>query len=94
MSEFVWDQKKAELNLSKHGVSFVEAKTVFKDPISITIYDEAHSDEEDRFITIGMSTAGRLLVVVHTDQRRSVRLITARRATRKEARGYGQDSRR
>jgi uncharacterized DUF497 family protein len=78
---FEWDEAKASDNLSKHGVSFAEASTVFADPLSRTIPDPLHSDEEDRFVTLGESASGHTLVVVHTHRRENVRIISARRAT-------------
>jgi len=86
--EFEWDQEKAESNLKKHGVSFPEATTVFADPLSLTNHDPDHSDREDRYITIGESIYGNLLVVAHTDRGDTVRIISARYATRREIRGY------
>ena len=65
---FEWDEKKADQNIKKHGVSFEEAATVFGDPFSITIYDPLHSKEEDRFVILGMSNKNRILVVVHTER--------------------------
>ena len=86
--DFEWDDTKAESNERKHGVSFVEAVTVFADPLSLTGYDPGHSDDEDRYITIGTSVAGRLLVISHTDRGDKVRLISAREASRRERRDY------
>ena len=85
---FSWDGKKAELNLRKHGVSFEEASTVFGDELSITIEDPDHSFEEHRFITIGESAQGRLVVVVHADREATIRIISARQARGGEARKY------
>jgi len=87
---FDWDPVKAESNEAKHGVTFDEAATIFADSASITIHDEAHStSEEDRWITLGMSDAGRLLVVVHTDlDDLTIRIISSRKATRAESSGY------
>ena len=65
---FEWDRGKAKSNLSKHGVSFEEAATVFGDPLSLTISYPGHSDEEDRFVTIGVSSMLRTIVLVHTDR--------------------------
>jgi uncharacterized DUF497 family protein len=78
---FEWDPQKAKLNLKKHGVSFDEAVTVFYDPLSATFDDPDHSDEEQRYITIGFSSQGRFLVVGHTERGEIVRIISARRAT-------------
>jgi uncharacterized DUF497 family protein len=86
--DFQWDENKASVNQAKHGVTFEEAATVFADPLSLTISDPAHSQKEDRFVTLGTSHNGKLLVVVHTDRGDSVRIISARRATRKERKNY------
>jgi uncharacterized DUF497 family protein len=86
--EFEWDDDKAARNIDKHGVLFQDAATVFGDPLSITYYDPDHSDDEDRFITIGHTTSGILLIVSHTDRGDRVRIISARRATRKEKKAY------
>ena len=88
---FEWDPEKARANLAKHGVSFEEAMRAFLDPLSVTILDPDHSEGEDRFVLLGQSSSGRLLVVVHTDRRDAVRLISARRATRRERRTYEQE---
>jgi uncharacterized protein len=86
--EFEWDPEKAVRNLAKHGVSFHEAGTLFGDPLAITFSDPDHSEGEDRFLTFGHSTEGRLLVVSHTDRGEVTRVISARRATRKERKLY------
>jgi uncharacterized DUF497 family protein len=86
--EFEWDPDKAARILAKHGVSFAEAATVFGDPLAITYSDPDHSEDEDRFLTFGQSERGRLLVVSHTDRKNCTRIIRARRATRKERKGY------
>lgn len=86
--EFEWDEDKAETNERKHGVSFTEAQTVFGDPLALTGYDPDHSDEEDRYITMGTSLEGRLLVIAHTDRENRVRIISARVASRPERRDY------
>ena len=85
---FEWDEKKAKRNVRKHKVSFEEASTVFADPLSLTIPDPLHSEEEDRFVTMGMSIKGRLLVVVHTERGDTIRIISARLATPRERRDY------
>ena len=86
---FDWDSRKAKSNQSKHGVSFEEASTVFGDPMSLTIADPAHSrPAEERFVTIGSSYLGRLLVVVHRDEDKSTRIISARKAARRERKDY------
>ncbi len=82
--QFEWDPKKAKRNLSKHGISFEEAVTVFYDPLSATFDDPDHSVGEPRFITIGLSSRGRLIVVAHTERREAVRIISARAATQRE----------
>ena len=86
--EFEWDPEKAARNLTKHGVTFHEAGTVFGDPLAVTYYDPDHSQDEDRFITFGHSTEGRLLVVSHTDRDNRIRIVSARQATRKERKQY------
>lgn len=85
---FEWDPEKAQRNLAKHGVSFEEAATAFGDALSVTIFDPDHSEDEDRFILLGQTYAGRLVVVVHTDRRHTVRIISARLATKRERRDY------
>jgi len=88
---FEWDPAKAEANLAKHGVSFEEAVTVFGDPLSLTIHDPDHSrGEEDRFVTTGFSLGRNLLVVVHCDRGNRIRMISARRATKREQKQYEQ----
>jgi uncharacterized DUF497 family protein len=86
--EFTWDNQKAVRNLRKHGVSFEEAKTAFSDPRHDLFYDPDHSDDEDRYLLIGMSRRGRLLVVCHTERGSFTRLISARLATSRERRDY------
>ena len=85
---FEWDNRKADSNLRAHGVSFREATTVFADALSITISDPDHSSAEKRFIDIGLSHLGRLLVVSYTERGSRIRLISARLATRNERRQY------
>ncbi len=87
---FEWDDEKAAANLRKHKVSFDEAKTVFADPFSITINDAAHSDDEFRFVDLGVSVNGRVLVVVYTERASKTRLISSRRATKAERYKYEQ----
>ena len=87
--EFEWDPAKANQNLKNHdGVSFDEATTVFRDPLSITIADPDHSVSEDRFIDVGMSHREQLLVVSYTERGNKIRIISARRATRAERKSY------
>ena len=83
-----WDDRKAAANLLKHGVSFVEAVTALEDPLATTYRDPDHSAEECRFLTFGLSSKGRILVVAHTDRDEAIRLISARPATRSERRAY------
>lgn len=85
---FEWNERKSRENLQKHGVAFEIAATVFGDPNSITVYDETHSQDEDRFVTIGLSVYGIVMVVVHTDRGSRIRIISARKATAKEKRQY------
>jgi len=87
-AEFEWGTEKAESNLQKHGVSFEEAATVFFDPLSLTIPDPLHSDEENRFVTTGLSNQQRQLVVVHSEGDDRIRIISARLATSGERRKY------
>lgn len=86
-----WDPKKAASNLRKHRVSFHEATTVLEDPLSTTFPDLDHSQTERRYLTIGRSSSGRILVVAHVDRGAAVRLITARRANRSERGFYEED---
>ena len=85
---FEWDEEKATANLKKHGVSFDEAITVFTDPFSITKYDPDHSVDEQRYIDIGISDEGRVLVVSYTERSTNIRLISCRKATSSERRFY------
>jgi uncharacterized DUF497 family protein len=89
---FEWDDNKARTNASKHGVRFEEATTVFADPLSLTISDPAHSQAEDRFVIIGSSYEGKLLVVAHTERGDNIRVISARRASRQERKAYEEAS--
>ncbi len=74
---FEWHEEKAENNLKKHGISFEQAKTVFNDPLSITIPDTQHSDNEERYIDIGRSSQGQLLVVVYTERQANIRILSS-----------------
>jgi uncharacterized protein len=85
---FEWSPTKAASNRRKHGVTFREALSVFGDPLSRTIPDPDHSEDEERFIALGVSSLQRLLVVVHTERRDRIRIISARRATRHEREIY------
>ena len=86
--KFEWDKRKAQQNLQKHQVDFTEASTVFADTLSITIPDPDHSEDEERWVTIGLSNRQRLVVVVHTEEEETIRIISARRADRLERRKY------
>jgi len=86
--QFEWNAGKASINLRKHGVSFEEASTVFYDELSATGEDPDHSLGERRFITIGVSSSGRLLAVAHTDRDDTIRIISARAAAAAERRIY------
>jgi uncharacterized DUF497 family protein len=85
---FEWDAKKARNNLTKHGVAFDEAVTVFYDGLSVTIADPEHSADEDRSIIVGHSSRNRLMVVVHVEDGNTIRIISAREATARERRVY------
>ena len=85
---FEWDPRKAAANLQKHKVSFREATTVFRDPLSVTISDPDHSDSEARFVDLGLSHRGRLLVVSYIERGDNIRIISARRPSRSEQRQY------
>jgi uncharacterized DUF497 family protein len=85
---FEWDPAKDETNRRKHGVAFSEAISAFMDTLSVTIPDPDHSTGESRFILLGRSHQGRLLVVVHTDRQDRIRIISAREADRRERREY------
>lgn len=89
--EFEWDPVKSRRNRIKHGISFAEAATVFGDPLALTYYDPDHSGEEDRFITFGCSDDGTHCVVSHTDREQCIRIISARRMTRRERKSYEED---
>jgi uncharacterized DUF497 family protein len=90
MLRFEWDSGKASSNEQKHGVTFSEAASAFGDPLSITIPDPGHSVGEARFILMGLSYQGRLVVVAHSEVQDSIRIISARMATRAERRFYEQ----
>jgi uncharacterized DUF497 family protein len=86
--KFEWDARKERANLEKHGVSFPEASTVFGDPLAATIPDPDHSEGEARFVTMGYSASNRLIVVSHTEEGDTVRIIGAREATSHERKTY------
>lgn len=90
---FEWDPAKAKENLRKHGISFEQATSVFRDPKALALFDEEHSENEDRWVTLGRSDREDLLVIIHTfhelsDNEFDVRLISARPATRREQKNY------
>jgi uncharacterized DUF497 family protein len=89
---FTWSARKAATNLRKHGVDFREAATVFYDPLSITFPDDEHSKFELRFITIGSSVRGKVLIIAHTEEGDdTIRIISARSATRRELKFYEEN---
>jgi len=87
---FEWDPSKAAANIRKHHVSFEEAKTVFFDDFAVQFFDEGHSEDDERFIMLGMSSNAKLLVVCHCERAQGevIRIISARKATRGEAAFY------
>jgi uncharacterized protein len=88
---FLWDSRKAASNQRRHGIGFQEATTVFHDSLSVTIPDPDHSVDEERFLLLGLSNRRRLLVVAHSEHGESVRIISARRANRRERRTYEEE---
>ena len=92
MISFEWHEAKDRANQKKHGISFEEAKSMFFDEYAVQFYDEGHSVEEDRFIMLGMSSESRILIVCHCERERgeTIRIISARRATKNERRFYPQ----
>lgn len=86
--QFEWNNEKAASNLAKHGVSFEEAKTVFDDPLYVDFYDPDHSEDEERYLIVGHSNQGKLLIVSYTEKKDSIRLISAREVTRTEREAY------
>jgi uncharacterized DUF497 family protein len=86
--KFEWDPRKARQNVRRHGIDFDEATTVFADLLSVTIPDPDHSEDEERWVTMGLSNRQRLLVVVHTEEEETIRIISARAADRLERRKY------
>jgi uncharacterized protein len=86
--KFEWDQGKAARNFSKHGVTFNEAETVFDDSFYVDFYDPHHSDDEDRYLMVGESNKGRLLIVSYTEKRELIRIISARQVTKSEREAY------
>lgn len=91
MIRFEWDTAKAAANVNKHGVSFDEAQTVFYDEFAVQFFDEEHSDDEERFLLLGLSTGAKLLLVCHCERESGavIRIISARKATKRERAFYG-----
>ena len=87
---YEWDSGKATANLKKHQVAFTEAATVFLDPLAVTYQDPDHSEGEHRYVTVGESSRRRVILVAHLDRGNRIRIISARRATRKEAHEYAE----
>ncbi|MEB4592474.1 BrnT family toxin [Candidatus Thiothrix sp. Deng01] len=90
MIRFEWDTKKAAVNLKKHGISFEEARSVFYDEFAVQFYDDGHSDNEDRFLMLGLSRESNILLVCHCerDDGQTIRIISARKATKNERKLY------
>jgi uncharacterized protein len=86
--EFEWDPQKAASNFTKHEISFEEAASVFADPLGRIVGDPRHSSQEERYVLLGLSRDQRLVVVMYTDRGHAIRIISARRATRREKREY------
>lgn len=89
--KFEWHPEKERLNQRKYNVSFTEASTIFADPLSATVFDPDHSEEEDRYISIGYSVRNRLLMVSHTDRDNRIRIISARELTALERKEYEEE---
>jgi uncharacterized DUF497 family protein len=89
---FVWDERKASANLRKHGVSFAEARDVFRDPLEVTVVDRRHSTDETRFFSMGKGKRGKLMAVSYTEQGGTIRIISVRKVTLAERRQYEEGS--
>jgi uncharacterized DUF497 family protein len=89
--QFEWDENKAANNRSKHSISFDEAKTIFDDPLYVDFYDPDHSQDEERYLIIGESNRGRLLIVSYTERSQAIRIISAREVTQSERESYEQE---
>ena len=89
---FEWDEVKSKVNLQKHKVSFEEGKTIFNHPFLFTFPDNVHSSNEDRFINIGLSANGLILVLTHTERQDKIRIISCRKATARERKFYEEGS--
>ena len=93
MIKFEWDSAEATANIKKHGVSFEEAQSIFYDEFAVQFFDEEHSTSEERFLLLGMGTGGRLLLICHCEREagNTIRIISARKATKAESTFYGSD---
>ena len=93
MIKFTWDIPKSQSNFKKHGVSFEEAKSIFYDDFAIQFYDDPHSQDEDRFLILGLSNQSRLLLICHCerDAGHSIRIISARKSTNEESKHYSKE---
>ena len=85
---FEWDEEKANSNLKKHKISFEEGKTILDDPFLLTFPDLEHSEFEERYINIGTSVRGRILILIHTERGENIRIINCRKATSTERKAY------
>jgi len=95
---FEWDPIKAKENLRKHGIGFERATELFLDPLAVSVFDQEHSEAEERWVTMGRDRHGRVLVIVHTfsgasAEESKIRMISARKATKREARQYEETTR-
>lgn len=90
--DFEWDDNKATANIRNHSVGFVEAASIFDDGLMVTNADIVHSEDEDRYVSIGLSSSSRLLVVVYTERVRTIRIISSREPTSREKHNYENDS--
>ena len=88
--QFEWDENKGRQNLSKHGVSFEEATTIFDDPLYVDFYDPDHSENEERYLIVGQSNRGRILILSYTERGNKIRLISVREVTPQERKTYEQ----
>ena len=89
---FEWDEVKANANYKKHKISFDEGKTIFSDPFLFTFPDKGHSEDEERYINIGLSSDRRIIVLTHTERQGKIRIISCRKATARERRFYEEGS--
>ncbi len=89
--DFEWDRHKTKANFKKHRISFDEATTIFADPLLVTFPDPLHSHAEERYLSIGVSRTGRVLIVAHVDRHNKIRLVSCRKATASERRRYEEN---